>query len=91
MTTSVLIDYVAKQFNVMPIDLIGGSRVPYIVRARAALIYALHRRKNSSVVIGRIVKREHSTVLHSLEMLPRYREKCPRFDQVMTKLELTQL
>jgi chromosomal replication initiation ATPase DnaA len=58
---------VAFEHRVMLSDLLSASRTPYIVRARDALIRVLKAHGLSSKEIGKLVGRNHTSILSSLE------------------------
>jgi len=49
------------------LQLIGAQRHRGVVRARWAVMVALHRRGWSTVQIGRLMGRDHTTVMHGLK------------------------
>lgn len=58
---------VAAEFNVTVKDLVGASRTPSLIRARRAACMVLREYfQLSSVEIGKIVQRDHTTVLYTL-------------------------
>ena len=50
-------------------NVIAGDRRPYMVRVRWEVYEALRKTGMSTPLIGRIVKRDHTTVLHGLRAL----------------------
>ena len=60
------IDMVARMTGVSKADILGRSRKPHICRARWAAMRALKQRGLSASHIGRLMGRDHTTVLHGL-------------------------
>ena len=66
MTPRERIERLAKDLGYTMDEIRGRSRLPDIVHARWAIMVDLHRVGFSSVNIGRMLNRDHSTVLHAL-------------------------
>jgi hypothetical protein len=64
LTAQAIVVAVADTFGVSPEYLTGPSRVPELVDARKVAIRLLARRGLGSTAIGRLIGRDHSTVLH---------------------------
>jgi chromosomal replication initiation ATPase DnaA len=79
-------DHIARDLLVSPETMSGTCRSPQSVIARAVLIGVLRERGHSTGVIGRIVNRDHTTVMHSLSKLPEYLKASPRAAQVYAEL-----
>ena len=63
---NMLLREIAYFHDVSPSDIFGRSRKTKIAAARQEYMYALHRRGLSSPHIGKIVGRDHTTVLHAI-------------------------
>ena len=62
-----LIDAAASRFGVSPEEIKGYSRVQGIVDARQWVCMEAHDRGVSTVTIGRVLKRDHTTVMHGIK------------------------
>lgn len=69
----------AELFNIHPRDLTGDYRYQFIVRARYALFLALRRRGWSYPRIGKLLKRDHSSVIHGVKRALYYSERDPEY------------
>ena len=70
-----LMALVAKRFKTTPEEIRGRARGRYITNARWALIAGLRSKGLSTITIGRLVHRDHTSVLHALTALP---DRCSR-------------
>lgn len=83
-----LLSVVADEFNMTPQELKGDSRVAEFVEARALVADVLRHRKWSYPRIGRLLDRDHSTVINLLEKLPVYlrrSEQCQAVHAALAK------
>lgn len=62
-----LIATVCEQFDVCPQDVLGRTRFAHIVRARFQCYADLYAMGLTASEIGRVFKRDHSTILHGLK------------------------
>lgn len=62
----ILIRKVAEIHNVTVDDMMGNGRTSKFVEARQEAFYALHKRGLSYSEIGRIMNRDHSTVMYGV-------------------------
>jgi len=62
-----IVAHVARQTGVAEIDITGESRVAHVVRARDQVVAILADRGCPAKKIGRLMLRDHSTILHSLK------------------------
>ena len=69
------LDTIARRFGVTPKQILGKSRRANVVKARWEVFAALKEEGLSSVAIGRLTNRDHSTVLHALAKLRGQRER----------------
>lgn len=76
-TGSDVVRYVAKAYGITPAELVGSNRKASLVRARAAAIAILVRRGNGYAGTGRIMKRDHTTIMHAMKRLPDHMRACP--------------
>lgn len=69
-----VIGEIAHEHGVAPADLTGAARTATIVRPRAILIWVLRRATDWSLPrIGLVVDRDHSSVLHAIRTVDRWR------------------
>lgn len=61
-----IIDRIAKLHDVEPVEVLGPSRLPELCEARRAIMRELRARGWSTPRIGRLLNRDHSTVVHGL-------------------------
>lgn len=61
----VLMD-VAAHADVLAIAIVSDSRARHIAHPRQELMWRLHRLGYSTLEIGRLLKRDHSTVVHGI-------------------------
>lgn len=59
-----IIELTAKAYKLTPISLINQDRRPSIVHARQVAYWLLRQNRFSFPQIGRMMKRDHSTVMH---------------------------
>jgi len=64
-TRAIILD-VAERHGIDPSDLHGPSRLPHLCRARWEAMQRLRDRGLSLPMIGRMLNRDHKTVLHGL-------------------------
>lgn len=57
----------AQMFNIHPRDLVGPYKYDFLIKPRYALTKALRMRGLTTPQIGRIVNRDHTTVLYQLK------------------------
>ncbi len=57
---------VARHFGVWESALVGAGRTRRVVQARHLLMYLLHEQGLSTTQIGRIVRRDHTTVVYGI-------------------------
>ena len=71
-STSEIIERAADLWEIRPADLLGKSRARHVVRARQAAAWALRECTDLSLVeIGKLLKRDHTTVMYALETIAR--------------------
>ncbi len=85
MPAPMLIDYVARELFTTASDLVGPSRAARLVQGRAVIASVLRGRGLSTPVIGRILRREHSTILHALESVPAYCRNSTDFEALLAR------
>lgn len=64
-----LIARVARAYEVSPEELLGPSRLPYLVEGRRVVMALLHEHGLGASAIGHLIGRDHSTVVHHLKMM----------------------
>lgn len=57
---------IARDHHVTVDEMLGRLRTPHVHRARVAFVFALKARGLSSTAIGRLVDRDHTSVLSML-------------------------
>jgi chromosomal replication initiation ATPase DnaA len=73
MTGREIIKTVMADRGIGPKDFFGKSRVPHLVRARAAAMKRMRDAGMSKATIGRVMKRDYSTVRYWTQ--PEYRRR----------------
>lgn len=71
---------VAAFYEVAREDILGASRERHLTHARWAVAFALDRRGWSLNRIARLLRKDHSTVLHGLKQLPEARKRFEELD-----------
>ena len=66
-----MIGQAAARFGVTPTDVLGDRRLPAIAAARQAVMWNLRARGYSLERIGRLLKRDRTTVQHGVEAYER--------------------
>lgn len=85
--TAAVIASCAERYGVLADQIMGRSRRRAPARARQAAMYVLVRRdKMSSTAVGRIMGRDHSTVLHGVALVERKRSEEPGLDALVSML-----
>lgn len=75
-------DYVkaaAEMFHIHPRDLVGPYRYGFLLPARFALSKALRTRGWTLPAIGRLVNRDHTTIIYQIERAEYYMERDPGY------------
>lgn len=76
-----------RAFDVPPRTIIGRRRLPAIVRARLALYAALYRACETSYKqIGRLLNRDHTTVLYGVREAERDAAADPEFAAALAQV-----
>jgi len=79
-----IIEEVAKCFNVSPAEIMGSARNKDIVLARQVAMYVTRRMTPLSLQeIGAAFKRDHTTVMHSLERIETMAKKSPEMAEML--------
>lgn len=60
------IDAIAQEFDYTVEDIIGKSRLKHLVAVRRLCLMMLRKRGYSTTEIGRLINRNHSTIVHAL-------------------------
>ena len=84
--TDIRVLMAAKMFNIHPRDLIGHYRYGFLMLPRFALTKALRMRGISTPRIGKIVNRDHTTVLYQLKQIEYYLERHPAYKRKVEEL-----
>lgn len=78
----------AEIFNIHPRDLIGQARFAFLLLPRYGLAKALRMTGLSCLKVGKIVKRDHTSVLHQIDRAEYYMEKYPKYKAHVNNLYL---
>lgn len=76
----------AKMFHVHPRDLIGDYRYGFLMLPRFALAKALRMRGLSTPNIGKIMHRDHTTIIYQLRKVEYYMERDPAYRRKIEEL-----
>ena len=76
----------SEMFNIHPDVIYGDNRTAFICRARFGIYMALHLRGASKTQVGRVMRRDHSTIIHGLERAERLMERDSAFKRVVNDL-----
>lgn len=77
----------AEHYGVLVDQVLGRSRCRIPVRARQAAMYVLNRRDGmSTTAVGRIMDRDHSTVIHAVAVVENMRSCDAHLDALITML-----
>lgn len=83
-----VLTFVARQLRIPEAELAGTQRSARLVRSRAVLAGVLHGRGMSLNTIGGLLgNRSHTTIKHSLRMLPQYVAR-PEIERLYEKTRL---
>lgn len=63
------IDNIAQNYGYKAADVLGKSKFKKLVEVRRECVAMLRAKGYSTTEIGRIMHRDHSTIVHSLQML----------------------
>jgi chromosomal replication initiation ATPase DnaA len=84
---SQLINYVCDHYNVGVSDITGLSRIGRVRDARNLIMYCLHKvLKITCIETGRIVNRNHATVLNGSRRVMNYIETDKEYNQFVNEL-----
>jgi chromosomal replication initiation ATPase DnaA len=61
------IEVIAKEHRFTLEDILGKSKFGPLVKVRRKCVVMLHEKGYSTTEIGRIMKRDHSTICHALQ------------------------
>jgi len=84
--TSDLVLAGSEMFKIHPDVIYADNRTAFVCRARFGLYMALYLRGASKTQVGRIMRRDHSTVIHGLIRADRMMKKDDSFKRVVDKL-----
>jgi len=63
------IDAIAELYGYTVEDILGKSKVKPLVEVRRKCVVRLRKKGYSTTEIGRIMQRDHSTIVHSLQKM----------------------
>lgn len=78
----------AKMFSVHPRDLIGPYKFDFLMLPRFALTKALRMRGLSTPKIGKIVNRDHSSILYHIGQADYFMQRDPEYKKKIHQLYL---
>jgi chromosomal replication initiator protein len=82
-----IIEEVAKFYNLSPDDIRGRSKTKDIVLARQVAIYVTRRMTNLSLEeIGAAFKRDHTTVMHAVDRITDMQKKSAEMKEIVADL-----
>ena len=61
------IDAIAEMYNYTLADILGKGKTKALVKVRRKCVVMLREKGYSTTEIGRIMNRDHSTIIHSLQ------------------------
>ena len=82
------ISFVARDFGLTTQQIFGSGRTTAFVYSRAVIAKYLHRQGMSVTEIGRRLKRDHSTISHSLNNWDIYLSECPELGVALDRVML---
>ncbi|NML88368.1 hypothetical protein HHL26_04720 [Sphingobium sp. TB-6] len=86
-TIAALVERVAYETGLAKSDIRGRCRKHKLFRARAAVVWLAQRlTQMSSVHIGRLLERDHSTILHAAIKAEVMRETDPAFRRMTNRI-----
>lgn len=72
--------HLAQQlFQVHERDILGGARFRFVLNARFAIVKALHIRGWGYTEIGRLLDRDHSTIINACRKAEKLMDKDPSY------------
>jgi Bacterial dnaA protein helix-turn-helix len=74
---------VERLFMLEPGSVVGGNRLARYVEARATAAYILHSRGLSYPHVGRIMNRDHSTIINLIAKIDIYKARNPMVEHVL--------
>lgn len=87
LTPEAILDYTTEVFGLSKDDLLGRSRKQPIVRARHAFCFAVRKLTETPLTaIGSMIKRDHTTVMHSIRTAEILAESDPTFGSRITQI-----
>ena len=87
-SSKTIIAATARAFDVDPDDITGPSRIRHVVEARrVAIALILKLRSVAKSEIGRIINRDHSTVLHNLRAFDAANARSPKLAATVAAIE----
>lgn len=90
LTSTSLIERVAKIFGVSPKEITGPSRVRHIVVARQAAVWALRQRypdMSCCALSAAVGRRDHSTALWALAAVEKRARKSPDYARKLAEID----
>lgn len=80
------LDKARELFGVGPSLILGKRRLQYIVRARQAVMVALVESGMSRAAVGRLMGKDHTTVIFALHAVPGHARLDPQYAQDVKRL-----
>jgi len=91
MADETVITRAAAAFGVDCATLCGAGRTMHVAQARQAVMYALRRRGRTTTAIGRLLGRDHQTVLYGARKAEERAIVDPRYARQLAELLPDQL
>ena len=81
----------SEMFNIHPDVIYEDNRTAFICRARFGLYMALHLRGANKSQIGRIMRRDHSTIIHRITRAEGMMKEDAAFRRIVNELVATRV
>lgn len=86
-----MVQRAAKELGIAPDELLGATRKCEVIAARAAIVRVLRKQGVSYPVIGKAIKRDHTTAQHLDKVYPvktRHPEHYARFLHIFESMRM---
>lgn len=83
-----MMEIVAEKYGATFGEIIGTTRAKYVVNARRAIVMILHESGMSANAIGRLMHRDHTTILHAIKCAKQEREELEQYLNQLPKVPL---
>lgn len=90
--TKTILCAIVDQFGIPHAELVGESRKSHVIEARYAAAWALRRAGYASTLVGRLLNRDHSTILYAarraMELAQQHADYCEKLRKIEQLLDL---